>query len=173
MKKIPSVEECIELLQKQGCSEEVINHCKAVRDIAVNIAKRTNADIRLIEAGALLHDIGRAKTHGITHGIEGAKIAKKIGLPKSIIRIIECHIGAGIPKEEAVLLGLPKKDYIPSSLEEKIISHADNLTDSNKKQRIEKAVENAKSQGFEAFANRLIKMHNELSKICGIDLDDI
>ena len=43
MKKIPSVEECIELLQKQGCSEEVINHCKAVRDIAVNIAKRTNA----------------------------------------------------------------------------------------------------------------------------------
>ncbi len=30
-------------------------------------------------------------------------------------------------KKEAVELGLPEKDYIPSTIEEKIISHADNL----------------------------------------------
>ena len=67
----------LNLLKKAGCSEEVINHCIAVRDIAVKIAKKANADVELVEAGALLHDIGRSKTHGIFHAVEGVKIAKK------------------------------------------------------------------------------------------------
>jgi len=32
---IPSPEECLDLLKKSGCSDKVIRHCKAVRDVAV------------------------------------------------------------------------------------------------------------------------------------------
>ena len=94
-------EKCIFLLKKSGCSDSVISHCKVVRNLAVNIAKRTDADLKLVEAGALLHDIGRSKTHGLKHAIEGAKIAKDMGLPDRIIRIIERHIGAGLSADIA------------------------------------------------------------------------
>ena len=173
MKSIPSPEECVRLLRENGCSDRVIKHCKAVRDIAVKIAEKTNADLELVEAAALLHDIGRSKTHDISHGIEGVKIAEKIGLPKSIIRIIERHLGAGIPKDEAKKLGLPPKDYIPLTLEEKIVCHADNLIDNCRRQNIKKAVERALKEGNKEYAERLIRLHKELTDICGVNLDYI
>jgi len=173
MNSIPTPEECLELLIKSGCSEEVIKHSESVRDIAVRIAKRANADLKLVEAGALLHDIGRSKTHGIYHGIEGARIAKKLGLPEIIIRIIERHIGAGLPADEAKKLGLPNKDFTPETLEEKIICHADSLTDNSKKQDIECEVERALVDGNQEYARRLVALHKELSDICGIDVNKI
>ena len=173
MKSIPSPEECIHLLRENGCSDRVIKHCKAVRDVAVKIAEKTNADLELVEAAALLHDIGRSKTHGISHGIAGVKIAEKIGLPKSILRIIERHLGAGIPKDEAKKLGLPPKDYLPITLEEKIVCHADNLIDNCRRQNIKKAVERALKEGNKEYAERLIRLHKELTDICGVNLDYI
>ena len=173
MNPIPDPKTCIDLLKQAGCSKEVINHCKAVRDVAVKIAKKTDADINLVEAGALLHDIGRSKTHGIRHVLEGVDIARRLGLSKKIIRIIETHIGAGIPSDEAKKLGLPEKDFIPETLEEKIICHADNLIDKNKRQNIEMEVEKALLKGMNSYATRLVTLHNELSKICGIDLNKL
>ncbi len=173
MDPIPTPERCIELLQENGCSDEVIKHCMAVRDVAVKIAKKADADLKLVEAGALLHDIGRSKTHGILHAVEGAKIARRIGLPLNILYIIERHLGAGIPKEEAVKLGLPEKDYIPETLEEKIVAHADNLIQDNKRQRIEEEIKQAKEKGLEQVAQRLIDLHKELGDICGMDLNEI
>jgi len=171
MSSIPDPRKCLELLKESGCSEKVIRHCKAVRDVAVKIAKKTDADVELVEAGALLHDIGRSKTHGVFHAVEGGKIAKQLGLPQNIIHIIERHIGAGIPKEEAEKLGLPPKDYIPQTLEEKIICHSDNLIDNCKQQNIEKQVERVLREGHKEYAERLIRLHKELSDICGIDLN--
>jgi len=170
---IPSPEECLELLKKSGCSNEVIKHCIAVRDLAVKMAKKANADVRLVEAGALLHDIGRSKTHGIHHGIEGAKIAMELGLPISIVNIIERHLGAGITKDEAKILGLPPKDYTPQTLEEKIVAHADNLIEGVERQPVEKEIENALKKSHKHYAERLIKLHEELSKICGININEI
>jgi len=173
MDPIPTPERCIELLQENGCSDEVIKHCMAVRNVAVRIAKKADADLKLVEAGALLHDIGRSKTHGITHAVEGVRIARKIGLPLSILYIIERHLGAGIQKEEAIKLGLPEKDYIPETLEEKIVAHADSLIQDGGKQRIEDEIRQAKEKGLEQVAQRLIALHKELSDICGMDLNDI
>ncbi len=173
MDPIPTPERCIELLQENGCSDEVIKHCMAVRDVAVRIAKKADADLKLVEAGALLHDIGRSKTHGITHAVEGVRIARRIGLPLNILYIIERHLSAGIPKEEAVKLGLPEKDYIPETLEEKIVAHADNLIQDCKRQRIEEEIKQAKEKGLEQVAQRLIDLHKELSDICGMDLNEI
>ena len=173
MDSIPTPEECIELLRKSGCSEQVIRHCMVVRDVAVRMAEKANADVKLVEASALLHDIGRSKTHDIRHAFEGGRIAKKFGLLESIVKIIERHIGAGLPADEAKKLGLPTKDYIPETLEEKIVCHADSLIDNCKKQNIEHEVEKALINGFDGYARRLVALHKELSNICGIDVNKI
>jgi len=173
MKSIPSPDECLKLLKQAGCKKEVISHCTAVRDVSLRIAKKTNANIKLVEAGALLHDIGRSKTHGIKHAVQGAKIAKKLGLPNEIINIIEKHVGAGLSAKEAKKLGLPEKDYIPETLEEKIVCHADNLVDNNGIRPIEYEVERALNEGNDEYAKRLVILHKELSDLCGIDLNKI
>lgn len=173
MMEILTPEKCIILLKKNGCTEEVINHCKCVRDLAVIIAKKANADVKIVELGALLHDIGRSKTNDIKHAIEGVKIAKKYDLSSKIIKIIERHIGAGISLEIAKKLGLPPKDYMPITLEEKIVCHADNLINNCKKQKIEYEIEKALKKNQKEYAFRLIKLHQELSKKCGIDLNHL
>lgn len=86
-------------------------------------------DVGLVEVGALLHDIGRGQTHSIRHGVVGGEVARGLGLPGSVVRIVERHIGAGIPAGEATELGLPGVDFIPESLEEKLVAYADKLTD--------------------------------------------
>ncbi|MDH7506458.1 MAG: HDIG domain-containing protein [Candidatus Thermoplasmatota archaeon] len=171
MEDIPSADRCIEILKQSGCSEKVIRHCMAVRDVALKIAKKANADLKLVEAGALLHDLGRSKTHGIRHAFEGAKIAEKLGLPDIIIKIIERHIGAGIPAEDAKKLGLPEKDYLPITLEEKIVCHADSLVNNDKQQKIERELERVLMEGHKDYAIRLVKLHKELSDIIGMDVN--
>jgi uncharacterized protein (TIGR00295 family) len=173
MSSLPSKDECIKILRENGCSEDVICHCKAVRDIAVRLAEKVGADVDLVEIGALLHDIGRSETHGILHGVKGAKIAKKLGLPDNVVNIIERHIGAGLSADEAMKLGLPKKDYIPQTLEEKIVCHADSLVDNCKKQKIEFEVERAVKKGHTEYAKRLVILHKELSDLCGMDVNKI
>ena len=173
MDDIPNYNQCIQILKENKCSQEIINHCIAVRNIAVRIAERANANITLVEAGALLHDIGRSVTHDIGHAVEGAKIAKKIGLNNEIINIIERHIGAGISKEEAKKIGLPTKDYTPQTLEEKIVCHSDNLIEDNKQQNIEIEVKKALDKGLKKYAEKLILLHEELCNICQMDINYI
>ena len=173
MDTIPTPEKCIELLKEKGCSKAVIRHCIAVRNVAVRMAKKTDADIELVETGALLHDIGRSRTHGITHAVKGAKIAKQLGLSDRIVKIIERHIGAGISAEIAKKLGLPYKDFIPETIEEKIVCHSDNLIDDCSRQKIECQIDRALKDGYKDYALRLANLHKELSEICGIDLNEI
>ena len=157
----------IELLKKENTPENVINHCKAVYKKAMKIASNfDNVDTRLIKKGALLHDIGRSKTHGITHAIEGVKIAKEYGYSNDVLNIIERHIGAGITKEEAIKLGLPEKDYLPQTLEEKIVAHADNLISGSKEVDIDFVIKKWKKQIPDSNDNikRLIELDNELIK---------
>ncbi len=120
----------LRLLDQHGCSENVIRHCTAVSEQAVKIVKGCSIKIdrELVYHGALLHDIGRGRSHGIDHGIIGAEIARKEGLAEALQKIIERHIGAGITRLEAAALSLPVKDYMPLTPEEIIVSYADNLT---------------------------------------------
>ena len=112
--------------------EGIREHCKAVQKESVKIAERLfregiKVNIELVRIGALLHDIGRAQSHEINHGLLGYEFLKKHGFPEEVCRIARNHIGAGIDKEEAVELGLPAFDFIPETLEEKIVAYADNL----------------------------------------------
>ncbi|MEE8168632.1 MAG: TIGR00295 family protein [Candidatus Hydrothermarchaeales archaeon] len=156
----------IELLRKQGCSEDIIQHCLAVSNNALKIVDKVNIPVNrdLIEIGAILHDIGRCRTQGIDHVTVGGEIARQLGLPEEIARIIERHIGAGIIAEEARVLGLPPRDYIPITPEEKIVSYADNLTIGLRMSSFEESLERFKrllGEGHPAVA-RFQSMHHEL-----------
>lgn len=133
----------LKTLKESHVPENVIEHSKAVHDLCmdlVELLRERNPGLKinkkLISVGSLLHDIGRAKTHGIVHGIEGAGIIRGLNVNgdtdlEKIARICERHIGAGIDKKTAKELGLPERNYIPMTLEEKIIAYCDNMVDGN------------------------------------------
>jgi putative nucleotidyltransferase with HDIG domain len=92
--------DALHLLHRAGCPPDVIAHAQAVAECAREIAMRynerhrnhTGADIELVIAGALLHDIGRARSNGIDHAVVGAEIAQAFGLDTRIVRIIRVEI---------------------------------------------------------------------------------
>jgi len=172
--RIPTPEEAIEILRESGCSPNVIRHCRAVAEIAVKIALKCRergipVDLELIRIGALLHDLGRSKTHSVHHPIVGAKIAEELGLPEAIIRIIKRHIGGGLTAEEAAELGWPVENYLPETLEEKIVTYADKLVDGDKVVPLEKTIEEFKRKLGEDHPSikRIMNLHREIMELCG------
>ena len=119
----------VELLKEVNCPEWVIKHselvCKKSLELSENFPE-ANKD--LIMKGALLHDIGRSKSNDIDHAYLGALMLKEYNYPNEVISIVERHIGTGITLTESKNLNIPTKDYTPKTIEEIIVSHADNLT---------------------------------------------
>ena len=115
-----------------GCPGHVVDHCLNVSKIAVRMARRLkdkghDVDVELVEIGSILHDIGRSKTHDTDHGAVGGEMVRQLGIAEPLARIVDRHIGAGIPEDEARALGLPEGVYVPETLEEKIVCYADKL----------------------------------------------
>lgn len=129
----PNEEEALSILEKEGTAPQVIEHCKTVARQAAVFSERASSkgslvvDKELVTIGALLHDIGRSKTHEPSHGFVGGKLLRDIGVDERIARIAERHVGAGIPAGEAKTLGLPELDFIPETIEEKIVCYADKV----------------------------------------------
>lgn len=174
----PDYTACLTLLTDEGVSASVLNHVKAVHGFSLIIGKEFierghRINMSLLEAGALLHDIGRSKVHDLSHAIVGSEIAKRLGLPDDLVTIIKNHIGAGITKEEAVNNGLPGEDYIPITLEEKIVAAADNLAAGDRLQTIGQHEANLLKKGILEGAKRCVALHREISEMCGIDLNDL
>ncbi len=172
--QLPSRQKALNLLLKSGCSPKVINHCKAVATVAKQIAgackkKGRNIDVRLVEIGALLHDIGRSKTHSVNHVVAGVEIAESLGLPEPVVSIISRHVGGGITIDEAERLGWPTKDYMPQTLEEKIVAYADKLIEGLRRIPIEQTIEKLSWDLGETHPaiDRVKKLHAEISSIIG------
>lgn len=94
-------------------------------------------DLAFIAEAAMLHDIGIYRCHSpkiyctgnepyIRHGVAGREILEHEGLLRHGL-VCERHIGAGISKEDIrrQALPLPLRDYLPVSIEEKVICLAD------------------------------------------------
>jgi len=170
--KLPSREQALQFLCQSGCRENVIKHCEAVAKLAVEIAEacRENGievNVELVETGALLHDIGRSKTHSVHHAVVGAEIATSLGLPQPVISIIKRHVGGGITAEEAKKLGWPKDVYIPKTIEEKIVSYADKLIESSQRVPIERTIENFSKKLPPSSVARIRRLHNEMQTLIG------
>ena len=173
--------DCIPLLREVGCDESVVEHCIAVAELALELAidynrresqarsrghgrDRDSVNEKLVFTGALLHDMGRARSHGLNHGFVGGEIAKELGLEEPMVRIIQRHIGAGITVEEAKEMGLPPVDFMPDTREEKIVACADNLIDGTRRTGIEEAIADLKAKFGEAHPsiNRTKKLYEEV-----------
>ncbi len=96
-----------------------------------------NADANFIAEAAMLHDIGIFRTYApsihclgnmpyICHGYLGAELIRSEGFDRHA-RVCERHTGVGLYADEIVKLKIPVPvaDYIPETIEEKIICYAD------------------------------------------------
>ncbi len=118
----------------------LVAHSTAVKNLALLVAKKNphlKVNIELLEAAAMLHDIGIIKTNApdigcfgdqpyICHGFLGREILEAEGLLE-IAPFCERHTGTGISKEEIIKhkLPLPQRDMLPVSVEELILCYTD------------------------------------------------
>jgi len=158
-------------MREEKLSTAVIRHCCVVNLVAVEIARRCGADLDLVNAASLLHDIGRSSTHGVSHVAESVRIAREHGLPDELVNCIGRHIASGFTSEEARALGLPDGDYMPVTLEDKVVNFADNLVSDRSIKTVAQAAERMRSKGFELTATRMLVIGREIAKLCGEDID--
>ena len=151
----------------------MIVHCCTVRTVAEEMMKKIDCDRELVVAGALLHDLGRAKDHSILHAMIGADMAEGLGLPQELVNIIRKHTGAGLDQQDIEEMNLPQGDYIPRTVEEKIVAHSDNMVSDNTVVSHMHSVEKLVMKGSKRGAEKIERLHLELSKLYGEDLDVI
>ena len=115
-------------------------HVTLVTNKALEIGRKlglSDESLRFIEEAAMLHDIGccqvnmpamnvKSEKPYLCHIIEGQKILEAEGMPKHA-RVAVTHTGVGIFTDEVRDKNLPieEKDYLPETIEEKIICYAD------------------------------------------------
>lgn len=178
MSSLPSRAEALDALRKAGCSSDVIKHsvlvAQVAREIVSSLNTKVKVDVHLVEVGALLHDIGRSVTHGVGHGSVGAQILEKLGYPDSLVSIARNHVGAGIPREEAISLGLPPIDHLPATIEEKLVCYADKLAWGSVRVSFEKTLKAvAEDLGSDhPGVARLRHLHQEIVELIGGADDD-
>ena len=170
--QLPTRNQALQFLRQSGCRQNVIRHVEAVSDLAVEIAEAVrnrgySVNVKLVEIGALLHDIGRSKTHSVHHAVTGAEIAESFGLPRQVISIIKRHVGGGITAREAKKLGWPRDVYIPQTIEEKIVCYADKLIEGSNRISIEKTIERLSQDLPTAAIERMWKLHEEMQSLVG------
>ncbi len=173
MSTYPTESECLRILKDAGCKRRVIIHCCTVRTVAEEMIRKIDCNRDLVIAGALLHDLGRAKDHSILHAMIGAEMAEDLGLPKEIVEIIRRHTGAGLDQQDIDEMGLPQGDYIQRTIEQKIVAHADNMVSDNAVVSHTHSVDKLLAKGARRGAEKVENLHLELSKLYGEDLDVI
>lgn len=134
-------EEALKLLKESFGDNRIAKHSKAVCEKAVEIAEKImenghEVDVELVRVGALLHDIGRVKTHRLEHATEGGKMLREKGHEK-LARIVETHISCNPAM----------------SLEEKVVSYADKIIEEDRvvtlDERFENVIKRRKKHGQE------------------------
>ena len=122
-------------------SRQVCAKALAILDLPAN--RELALDREVVRIGALLHDVGIGRCHApgilctgdlpyLAHGIAGAELLRSYGETHELdlepfARIAERHTGSGLTAEEitAGALPLPPRDFLPETLEEKLICLAD------------------------------------------------
>ncbi len=130
-------------------------------------AKRIAIDCDLVLAGAMLHDIGRSRSHKLDHGIIGGNLLRNKNFPKKLITIVENHIFAGISKEETKEFALPYQDFLPKTLEEKVVAYADNISKNYKRLTTDQIIKRYTRHLDETHPviQRVRSLHNEIESL--------
>jgi uncharacterized protein (TIGR00295 family) len=173
---IPSEGEAEAIHRRYGSNPIIIAHCRTVEKVAMALAEEFErrghrVDIRAVAAGALLHDLGRSREQTVRHGLEGAEMIAKEGVDVKVVEIVRRHVGAGLAPEEAKRLGLPDLDYIPKTLEERIVCFADKMVDRDKVRPFEEEVRRFKIKAHDV--GRLLALKNGLAEELGEDPEKV
>ncbi len=173
---IPDEAGALQIHGKYGSSPLIVEHCRAVARIAKIIArglatKGVSVDERVVLAGALLHDIGRTRVQTVRHGYEGSEIVRGEGVNENVAEVVKRHVGAGISPEEARRLGLPDGDYIPRTLEEKVVCFADKMVDASRTRPFAEEVKRFVRKGHDV--KRLEGLKEDLELELGRDPEEL
>jgi len=173
--KIPSRAECLRMLKDSGTLENIIAHSMAVTDIAMELGKAMKArgekvDLRLLEAGGLLHDIGKTKglkgghESEISHGDIGAEMLNEAGFPK-LAEIARSHMFSKIFEKGAL-----------DTWEKKLVYYADKRVNHDRRVTMEERLDyliNRYPRGAEMFRRArplLEKMEKEIFRKAGMKI---
>ena len=174
--RLPSRIEAWQRLQKADPDAWVLRHCRAVEGLAVAMADRAVAqglrvDADLVARGALLHDIGRAETHDLRHAYLGADLLRSDPQPEALALVVERHTGAGLTPPEAAAAGLPDRIFVPTTLEQRIVAHADNLYSGDKRLDLAHVEGKYRAKDFPEAWARIEALHGELCDLLDCDLE--
>ncbi|MYV97950.1 HDIG domain-containing metalloprotein [Streptomyces sp. SID3343] len=144
MSQLPTVDEITALHRAYAPTreafEKVHTHCGIVWRIAEQLLAGpggAGVDGDLVRVGCLLHDIGVYRLYDdegrldranyVRHGLLGAEIVSKEGLPESLGRFCSCHTGVGLTRHDVLSqdLPIPVGDYVAETAEERLVMYAD------------------------------------------------
>jgi len=173
---IPNAQRALALHRKYGSNERIVGHCQASAKISKLLCEKAAEHGRPVDeqaavAGALLHDIGRSQVQTVNHGYVGAGILEREGVDSVVVEIVRRHVGAGISTEEAVVLGFPPGDYIPRTLEQKIVCFADKMLDGDRARPFEEEVKRFVKKGHDV--QRLRRLREDVDAAVGADAESM
>lgn len=150
---------------KSKAYDILVTHSRNVTQKALEIAKNhpeMNIDLTFLKEAAMLHDIGiflcDAESIGCTgqaeyicHGVLGAQLLRKEGLPKHAL-VCERHTGVGLLRKDIITrhIPIPQRDFKPISIEEQLICFADKFfskTKLNKEKKLKKILKSLSKHG--------------------------
>jgi uncharacterized protein len=109
----------------------------------------------------------------VNHVAESVRIAREHDLPEKLVNCIGRHIASGFTSEEARALGLPDGDYMPVTLEDKVVNFSDNLVSDRSIKTVAQAADRMRSKGFELTATRMLALGDEIARLCGENIDSM
>ncbi len=138
----------------------LLTHSEMVARKALSVAEaaKLNIDKDFVYGASMLHDIGIFKCDAsgiycygkepyIRHGVIGAELLRQDGVDEAYARVCERHTGAGLTAKEIAETGmpLPHKDFLPETLEEKLICYADKFYSKSGDPKEEKSLERVRA----------------------------
>ena len=123
--------DAVGLLHEYGNGQPWVAHCLAVSKVAhfcgEVFVQDHRIDVEFLCTAALLHDIGRYETHDpILHGVAGYRLLDSLGYTREAF-VCASHILYGLASSDAIKFGLPSRDFIPASIEERLVPLIDYL----------------------------------------------
>lgn len=151
----------LEEMTRSEAGAHAYDHVKRVHSIAMEIGRELHADLRVLGAAALLHDVGRFREEET--GISHSRLSGDMG--EGILRELEYTEAEIQGVREAIRTHRFSENLTPTSLEGEILSDADKLDAMGAigvfRAVAQAAVENA---GFEAFLkhadSKLLKLRD-------------
>ena len=165
----------VTLLHRYGGEAAWTRHCRAVSLVAERagqaLEEHCAVDRDFLRVAGLVHDIGRYRTHDpVQHGVEGYRLLTSLGHHREAF-ICASHVQCGLSASEAAQAGLPEQEFMPRTLEERLIPVLDSIVEFDRPTTVEQrfASLSRRYQGNGAFLDSIDRSHRRVRAV----LDDL